>query len=648
MEGNKEELEESGEQEGEETGRNEELRDREIETVIKKLKKKKAAGMDGIQNETWNLGGKGVRKAVSELCRRVWKGEGLPEDWREGVIVPVAKKSGAMEVGDHRGITLLQTAYKIYATILGNRLTEEAEDKKIIPEWQAGFRKGRGAIDNIYVLNYVIGRELEKGKEVIAVMVDLKAAFDSVDRGVMRKRLKEEGISKRLRDRIGEIYEETRSVVRVGESCGEKFWTEKGVRQGCPLSPTLFNIMIADLGRRLERDDIGGVKVGQRKVKVLGYADDLVLLAEDEEGMRWMIKRLERYMEEKKLVVNVGKTKIIRFKRGRGRRRKVDWWWKGEKIEEVKEIKYLGYVFRKNGGQERQIRERVRKAMGVMGQVWGIGKRKFRGDWERRIKMFDWLVGSVLGYGAEIWGWKEWGEIERVQEKYLRWVLGVEWRTPGYMVREESKRDKMRLRMGRRAVRYEEKLEEGEGSEWTRGCWEEVKKREGKRASIWEEQRKGFYKERGMSEELVKRIRREGGEVIGQLEERDREVQAQERFERIEKSRWNKWYKEIRTVGLPRYLKEYGKEERLVRIARFRLGNEMKEGRYWEREEERRCRLCGWELESWEHVVEICMGERERGGRERIREILEEDGRGESWMKRLQERREERMETETE
>ena len=132
------------------------------------------------------------------------------------------------------------------------------------------------------------------------------------------------------------------------------------------------------------------------------------------------------------------------------------------------------------------------------------------------------------------------------------------------------------------------------------------------------------------------------------MEERDREVQAQERFERIGKSRWNKWYKEIRTVGLPRYLKEKGKEERLVRIARFRLGNEMREGRYWEREEERRCRLCGWELESWEHVVEICMGERERGGRERIREILEDDGRGESWMKRLQERREGRMETETE
>ena len=75
------------------------------------------------------------------------------------------------------------------------------------------------------------------------------------------------------------------------------------------------------------------------------------------------------------------------------------------------------------------------------------------------------------------------------------------------MVREESKRDKMRLRMGRRAIRYEKELEEGGGSEWARGCWKEVQKREGKRALVWEEQRKGFYRERKMSEELVKRIR---------------------------------------------------------------------------------------------------------------------------------------------
>lgn len=103
----------------------------------------------------------------------------------------------------------------------------------------------------------------------------------------------------------------------------------------------------------------------------------------------------------------------------------------------------------------------------------------------------------------------------------------------------------------------------------------------------------------------------------------------------------NRWYKEVRVLGIPKYLKENRKEGRMIRVARFKLGSEMREGRYWEGEE-RRCRICGWAEETWEHVVEICMREGREGGREKILEILEEDGRGEGWMKRLQKMRGER------
>jgi len=64
---------------------------------------------------------------------------------------------------------------------------------------------------------------------------------------------------------------------------------------------------------------------------------------------------------------------------------KRDWRWKGKKIGEVKEFKYLDYTFQRNGGQEAHNRERVRRAAAVMGQVWGIGKRRFGSDWGRRI-----------------------------------------------------------------------------------------------------------------------------------------------------------------------------------------------------------------------------------------------------------------------
>lgn len=81
----------------------------------------------------------------------------------------------------------------------------------------------------------------------------------------------------------------------------------------------------------------------------MAYADDIVLLAEEEEEMRSMIGRLEEYLDRKRLELNAGKTKIMRFKRGGGRIKKKKWRWKRRRMEEVKEFSYLGYKLQRNG-----------------------------------------------------------------------------------------------------------------------------------------------------------------------------------------------------------------------------------------------------------------------------------------------------------
>lgn len=91
-----------------------------------------------------------------------------------------------------------------------------------------------------------------------------------------------------------------------------------------------------------------------------------------------------------------------------------------------------------------------------------------------------------------------------------------------------------------------------------------------------------------------------------EVEERDKEIQLQERWGRIQRSRSNK---DIRTLELLRYLKEKEKEERMVRIAGFRTGREMRESRFWKRDENKKCRICGWEEETWSKYVWM----RERG-----------------------------------
>lgn len=79
--------------------------------------------------------------------------------------------------------------------------------------------------------------------------------------------------------------------------------------------------------------------------------------------------------------------------------------------------------------------------------------------------------------------------MERMEKRYLRWVFGVDRRTPGYLVKEELQRDKLRGRAGRRAWGYKRRLEEERGSELVRSYWREIKERAKKRKRIseWEE-----------------------------------------------------------------------------------------------------------------------------------------------------------------
>jgi len=120
--------------------------------------------------------------------------------------------------------------------------------------------------------------------------------------------------------------------------------------------------------------------------------------------------------------------------------------------------------------------------------------------------------------------------------------MGVEGRTPGYMVREELQRGKLRGRAGRRAWELEERMAEGRGSILAQRCWQEMRDRmlRGRELSEWEKEREQFFRERGVEwrEWEGKRVREEAR--FQELEEKDKELQKEERWEKIRKARYNK------------------------------------------------------------------------------------------------------------
>lgn len=201
-----------------------------------------------------------------------------------------------------------------------------------------------------------------------------------------------------------------------------------------------------------------------------------MLLATSASGLKQMLERFKKYSKRKGLELNTEKTKIMIFRNGGRRKREVKFEWNGEEIEVVKKFEYLGYTLKGNGKEGEQIRKVKGKANALLSTVWEIGETLFKDNWKMRMKLFDTLVQSVMEYGAEIWCWKEQGELEKVQRRYMKWVLKLERTTPAHVIHWETKRFKLETRARKRAVRYEGKLRRAKVNSLLGECWRLLKK----------------------------------------------------------------------------------------------------------------------------------------------------------------------------
>ena len=189
---------------------------------------------------------------------------------------------------------MVNVASKLLTGIILRRLTNVRE--KLIRENQAGFRPGRRCIDHILTLRQILEDRHTFRRPTILVFLDLKAAFDSVDRNTLWYCLSQKRVPIKFVNLLKSLYSQSRGCVRVYDSLSPEFTTKSGVRQGCPVSPFLFNfVMDSLLESAFSLSPHSGVELlPGGTVSDLEYADDFVLLSEDPGSLQDLLCSLDK------------------------------------------------------------------------------------------------------------------------------------------------------------------------------------------------------------------------------------------------------------------------------------------------------------------------------------------------------------------
>ena len=181
-----------------------------------------------------------------------------------------------------------------------------------LPDVQAGFRKGRGTRDQIANIHRIIKKARQFQKNVYFCLIDYAKDFDCVDHNQLWKILKEMGIPDHLTCLLRNLYAGLEATVRTGHGTTDRFQIGKGVRQSCILSPCLFNLYAEYIMQNAGLEETqAGIKIAERNINNLRYADDTTLMAESEEELKSLLMKVKEESEKVDLNLNIQKTKIM-------------------------------------------------------------------------------------------------------------------------------------------------------------------------------------------------------------------------------------------------------------------------------------------------------------------------------------------------
>ena len=371
-------------------------------------------------------------------------------------------------VANHR-VTVAHAFAKLFSFILLNRLTKFIELKKLISPKQIGFMKGMRTSDHIFFLQTVVEKIVrKKKKKLFAVFIDFKKAYDTVDRSTLMNRLKHLGINGIFLRNILGMYMKTEYSIKLKHGYTRPIDSNLGLKQGCPLSPMLFNLYIDDIDNVFD-DTCDPITIQNERLNHFLYADDLVILSQSNEGLQKCIDKVFEFSESKHLTISVKKSKTMVFNIS-GKFIKEPFTLNGKALEAVQSFCYLGFDVKCSGN--------VKHAMNILNDKGNkalksllTAIRRFNIPLKTSIRLFHTFISPILLYNAENWNtlsdlsikrfdknslfsMTSVSKIDITHRKFLKNILGVTRACPSLSVYGETCEIPISLKSYRLTLNY--------------------------------------------------------------------------------------------------------------------------------------------------------------------------------------------------
>ena len=422
----------------------------ELRKAIKLLKLNKSAGLDRIPAEFLKALPERILLIILKIINKIRTCFQYPDQWARGITTLLLKDGDDGDPNNYRAITVADAISKVFAIMLNERVEKWSIDNKIICKEQIGFEKKSRPADHLLVLKTLIDIYNKKGKKLYTCFVDYQKAFDSVWRAGLFYKLLKYGMSRDIVNIIKNMYAKTSTCLKMGDEITPQFRTYCGVRQGCILSPKLFNLFINDIPGIFD-DSCCPVALGRVSVSCLMYADDLVIFSESAGGLQNCLNKLHRYTKKWGLKLNLKKTKVLIF-RGGGRRPSDTFYFGHQQVHIQKNYKYLGTTISDTGSfktNQAVLKKKGLRASYVVMKDIGIHAKP-----SVAISIFEKVVEPILTYNCEIsqaYFPKKWNfdkfknnllninrELNRVVLGFLRQILGVHKKTTSLATMAET------------------------------------------------------------------------------------------------------------------------------------------------------------------------------------------------------------------